>query len=182
MSRKKSNFDRKTLIEIGGRIRSIRKYLRLTQVEFAESIGISANYISTLENGEYAPSKLILLNIEHQYLIKPEQILTGQGFSFDHVRKSSLKEGELDLRPPALTFALKEPGETYQVQSLSIIQMAEVILNSQTEYAVALAPTIRAFYNAIEKEQRTLNLEKRLASLEEQFRKVNADLAKFIKE
>ncbi|QUH21728.1 helix-turn-helix domain-containing protein [Alkaliphilus sp. B6464] len=48
---------------IGANIKKARKSKSMTQLEVAEKINISRNYLSDLENGRYAPSseKLLLL-------------------------------------------------------------------------------------------------------------------------
>ena len=78
MSRKKSLFDKKNLIEIGSRIKEIREMHELNQAEFGKSIGISGNYMSDLELGKAEPSGPILLAIEYRYSVKREYILYGK--------------------------------------------------------------------------------------------------------
>ena len=90
MSRKKSTIDQLKLKKFGERLKSLRLYLKMSQRNFAKTIGISGNYVSYLENGKSAPSKPVLLAIKDQYLITPEQILTGNGFCLNKVKKYPL--------------------------------------------------------------------------------------------
>lgn len=64
-----------TRIEIGNRIRNFRVSHNLAQGEFAESIGISVNFLSELENGKKGFSSETLFNICHQYNISADYIL-----------------------------------------------------------------------------------------------------------
>ena len=95
MSRKKSPIDQKKLKKFGERLKSLRLSLNMSQRKFAKTIGISGNYISYLENGKSAPSRPILLAIKDQYLITPEQILTGKGFSLYNIKKYQSTKEEL---------------------------------------------------------------------------------------
>jgi transcriptional regulator with XRE-family HTH domain len=93
MSRKKTTFDTEKLKKIGDRIRGIRNATGLNQPPFAKMIGISQSSISDLENGKYPPSMPILLAIQNQYSVSPDQILTGEGFDLSKVKSSEQRPG-----------------------------------------------------------------------------------------
>ncbi|MEO0160283.1 MAG: LexA family transcriptional regulator [candidate division WOR-3 bacterium] len=70
------------LIEIGQRIKKVRKELGLTQEEFANKLGLHRNTIKKYENGESIPSTKFLKLLEYEFGINPRWILKGEGEMF----------------------------------------------------------------------------------------------------
>jgi len=64
-------------VTVGRRIREIRGF-DLTQEEFAERIGISQNYLSTMERGKVEIGAEILLRISQEFAKSVEWLLTGK--------------------------------------------------------------------------------------------------------
>jgi transcriptional regulator with XRE-family HTH domain len=64
-------------VALGRRIREMRGF-DMTQVEFAERIGISQNYLSTMERGQVEIGAEILLRISREFGKSVEWLLTGQ--------------------------------------------------------------------------------------------------------
>ena len=62
---------------IGRRIREMRG--DITQAEFAERIGISQNYLSTMERGKVEIGAEILVWISREFVKSVEWLLTGEG-------------------------------------------------------------------------------------------------------
>jgi len=62
---------------VGRRIREIRGF-DMTQAEFAERIGISQNYLSTMERGNVEIGAEILLRISREFLKTMEWLLIGE--------------------------------------------------------------------------------------------------------
>lgn len=85
MSRKKTTIGKNNLNKIGGRIQSLQNSTGLSQTEFGKSIGISQSSVSDLVRGLYPPSDPVLLAIQNRYSLKPDEILTGKGFSLKKV-------------------------------------------------------------------------------------------------
>jgi DNA-binding XRE family transcriptional regulator len=63
---------------VGRRIREMRGF-DMTQEEFAERIGISQNYLSTMERGKVEIGAEILLRISQEFAKSVEWLLTGKG-------------------------------------------------------------------------------------------------------
>jgi transcriptional regulator with XRE-family HTH domain len=63
---------------VGRRIREIRGF-NMTQAQFAERIGISQNYLSTMERGKVEIGAEILLRISREFTKSIEWLLTGKG-------------------------------------------------------------------------------------------------------
>ena len=62
---------------VGRRIREVRGF-DLTQEEFARRIGISQNYLSTMERGKVQIGSEILLRISREFGKSIEWLLTGE--------------------------------------------------------------------------------------------------------
>ena len=62
---------------VGRRIRELRGF-DLTQEEFARRIGISQNYLSTMERGNVQIGSEILLRISREFGKSIEWLLTGE--------------------------------------------------------------------------------------------------------
>lgn len=65
-----------------GRIKTLRKCLKLTQTEFGEKLGISMRGIQKWENGESVPQQSSLLLLKQIYNINPDWLLNGTGNMF----------------------------------------------------------------------------------------------------
>lgn len=64
-------------ISMGNRIRLRRKELRIKQSELAESLNISNNHISSIENGREKPSLDIFLRLCEELKVTPDYLLLG---------------------------------------------------------------------------------------------------------
>lgn len=64
--------------EIGQRIRNFRISKQLTQSQFAESLDVSTNYISEIENGKKRMSQDILCKLCLLYQLSADYILFGK--------------------------------------------------------------------------------------------------------
>jgi len=65
-------------VGVGRRIRELRGF-DMTQEEFAKRIGISQNYLSTMERGKVEIGAAILLRISQEFVKSIEWLLTGEG-------------------------------------------------------------------------------------------------------
>jgi transcriptional regulator with XRE-family HTH domain len=63
---------------VGRRIRELRGF-DMTQEEFARRIGISQNYLSTMERGKVQIGSEILLRMSREFGKSMEWLLTGEG-------------------------------------------------------------------------------------------------------
>lgn len=74
---------------IGERIKSVRKNLGLSQIEFAKGINISRQQIGLLEKDERTLTDRTLNDMVREYGISRDYILTGEGEMFMDLDKSS---------------------------------------------------------------------------------------------
>lgn len=66
----------------GSRLKAIRTTTGLTQKDFAKKAGISRTAYSNIELNIQSPSFSILINLQNQYNISVDWILTGNGNMF----------------------------------------------------------------------------------------------------
>lgn len=65
-----------------GRLKALRKELRLTQQEFADRVGISRGNIGAYEVGKNAPSDAVISLICREFHVNEEWLRTGNGKMF----------------------------------------------------------------------------------------------------
>jgi transcriptional regulator with XRE-family HTH domain len=70
------------LIEFGKRIREIRKQLHLSQIDFANAIGISNTFLSEVEKGKFKPGYDFFINTIKKFNINTRYLATGEGDIF----------------------------------------------------------------------------------------------------
>lgn len=64
-------------IVMGQRMKSRRKELKITQSQLAEDIGISKNYVSSIETGNETPSLDTFIRICNRLNVTPDYLLLG---------------------------------------------------------------------------------------------------------
>lgn len=67
---------------MNGRIKDVRKSLNLTQVKFAERLGITQNYLTRVESGDRTPSDQLIRSIIREYGVNGVWLRTGVGDMF----------------------------------------------------------------------------------------------------
>lgn len=76
--------------KIGDNIRSLRKRIGLTQIDFSRQIGVSQGTLSDIEQGHCNPSVETVLSINEKYGVSLDLILKGT--EDDHSAKLHLKD------------------------------------------------------------------------------------------
>lgn len=77
------------------RIKQIRKAAGLTQIEFAERIGLTRNYVAKLEIGDRAPSDRTISDICREFRVNEIWLRTGAGEPFDNEASREVEMTEL---------------------------------------------------------------------------------------
>ena len=72
---------------IGIRIKEIRKFLRLTQKEFAHTLDISGGYISDIEKGKKNPGRDVLEKLFERFNVNISYLFEGKGEYFSKTEK-----------------------------------------------------------------------------------------------
>lgn len=82
------------------RIKCLRKYLELSQKEFADRIHVSRNYIYQLESTDKPISKKFITLVCEEYNVNEDWLLTGEGDMFIEVnRRDAIREYMLSITP-----------------------------------------------------------------------------------
>lgn len=71
------------------RIKELRKYLNLTQQEFADKLGFKRNAIANYETGRNNPSEAAIILICNTWHINKEWLTTGKGEMFVKLDRNS---------------------------------------------------------------------------------------------
>jgi transcriptional regulator with XRE-family HTH domain len=90
---------REYLLELGKRVKMIRKELRISQKDFANKINISGSYLSEIEAGKSKPGYDFLFNISKICNVSLAYVLHGVGEIFtgiDYGPTITSKEPEQD--------------------------------------------------------------------------------------
>lgn len=69
-------------MDIGKRIKALRKNLGLTQMEFAARLKISKGFVSNLENGRVLPSEQLIRLISYEFISSEYWLASGEGEMF----------------------------------------------------------------------------------------------------
>lgn len=64
------------------RIKEVRKFLKMTQSEFAEKLNLSGNFIFLIEKGDRQPSDRTVLDICKEFNVSEHWLRTGEGEMF----------------------------------------------------------------------------------------------------
>ena len=91
---------REYLLELGNRVKMIRKELRISQKDFANKINVSGSYLSEIEAGKSKPGYDFLFNISKICNVSLAYVLHGVGEIFTGI----------DYGP---TISSKEPGNDH---------------------------------------------------------------------
>ncbi|MCU0285935.1 MAG: helix-turn-helix domain-containing protein [Acidobacteria bacterium] len=83
-------------IEIGERIKIIRKKLRFQQKEMAAALQIAASYLCEIESGKGNPGPELFVRLTSEYNINLNYLFTGQGEMFT-TGISKIQKQEFDL-------------------------------------------------------------------------------------
>lgn len=78
-------------MNIGSRIKKVRRELDLTQTEFASMLGLTQNTVTRYETGDRSPSNAVISLIVKAYNVNEKWLRTGEGELFTPVPKSQLE-------------------------------------------------------------------------------------------
>lgn len=127
-------------MNIGERIRKLRKTLDLTQQKFGERIGIKGNTVAQYELGRNKPLDSVITLICREFNVSENWIRTGTGEMF-------LKTPEEDLYSKAAASILKKE-DALAMEALKLyFQMSPEAKDAVSDYILQLADMIRAHQN-----------------------------------
>lgn len=86
-------------ISLGGRFKRVRKDKKLTQQLFATALGISAGFVSEIEQGNKMPGSEVLISLKRVFNVNIDWLLTGEGGVYE---KPSIPEAFPTILVPVL--------------------------------------------------------------------------------
>lgn len=95
-------------VEIGVRMRAVRKALRMTQAQLAEAAGIDASFYGQIERGANIPSLKTFLSIARGLGVEPAELLPGAARRRDRLYETAIERlvGGLDPRRRRLVLGM----------------------------------------------------------------------------
>lgn len=119
--------------DMGTRIKIRRKELRIKQAELAESLGISNNHMSSIENGKQKPSLDTFIKICQCLNVSPDYLLLGSMHAFnipkDIVDKLRLcKQSDIELANEFIELLVKRNLKDHTNNSFSYLRLMPFIL------------------------------------------------------
>ena len=119
--------------EQGDRLRIVRKQNKLTQKEFAESIGLLQSSYTNIENGVRSMTNQTMKLVCQNYNINEKWLLTGEGEQIDNAPKKSLLEKikneydfKTELQCKAMELFLKATDEQRELTVAAVKTLIEV--------------------------------------------------------
>jgi transcriptional regulator with XRE-family HTH domain len=112
----------------GQRIINLRKYLKASQIEFANTLGVSHSFISSIESGKNKPGYTFFKNLYLQYHVNPEYLFEGRGDMILKSKKENAPEkkdyGEFNDRIHEMLYYI----ENVPLVKLSVLQFFTTFL------------------------------------------------------
>lgn len=72
---------------MNGRIKELRKAMKLTQIEFGSRIGVKGNTVTGYENGLRSPSDAVIMSICKEFNVNEKWLRTGEGEMFNKMSR-----------------------------------------------------------------------------------------------
>ncbi|MBN1495905.1 MAG: helix-turn-helix transcriptional regulator [Spirochaetes bacterium] len=152
------------------RLKTLRKQKGFkTREEAAAAIGLSFGTYQRFERGGH-PSQKNIKKIVDYYGCSEPWLLTGYGPMYGDHEKDIVDQ---NTGPPYKvqtkeTSRVNDVGTEYSndIKVSEALMMTAIILESRTPYAAALNANIRAFHNAVEGDERLIQVNERLSALE----------------
>jgi len=168
---------------LGDNLKAFRKRFNLTQVEYANKLGITNGYVSDLEKNKAVPSESLIRNIETIFQINRNWLLTGEGEMF---RKESedpyiYKGGGGDKKNTPLYN--NAPGDDIDRLpgvdefAYAVAGLKEIFDSRDPVLLPAIQANIRAFQISVRRERQIYKQEKEIGVLKEECKDLKARLS-----
>jgi transcriptional regulator with XRE-family HTH domain len=175
-------------INIGRRIKTIRKREGLTQPELADALGIPLRTLQNYEGGANKPPADFLNFLNTEYGVDPTWILTGKGITPSPIPVSKRINNTLSEIAAAAPWATSDGGAIptadkpeVPVNIKDLTYKTIEVLESDTIYRTALASNINAFHQSIKMAEELKIMKSRQDAFEQHTKKSIDELAQQIK-
>lgn len=100
-------------VKLNGRVKELRKFLKLSQEAFGKGLGVTGAGISKIESGDRNLTPQMTLLICQQFGVNEDWLKTGNGEMFNHTSIDNIKLDEAlkifqSLRPEFQDYALEQ--------------------------------------------------------------------------
>ncbi len=121
---------------MNNRIKTIRQAAGLTQMQFAERIGLSRNYIALLEVGQRAPADRTIADICREFHVNEDWLRTGEGEPFAQLSREDtiaayvgrINGGKItDIEESIIKFMAETPVEEWESLAKALRRFAETM-------------------------------------------------------
>ena len=85
--------DKDKTVELGQRIKDLRRKLRISQADFARKVEISKTTVCHYESGQRVPDSNLTAKICSEFKVNVEWLLTGKGEMFKPTTKTTTATG-----------------------------------------------------------------------------------------
>jgi transcriptional regulator with XRE-family HTH domain len=169
---------------IHNNIKSLRKYIKMTQQEFAAPLGMAGNTLSDIETGKSEVTELLLIGICTVHKANRTYLETGEGYMLQVA-----PEGSETKSTPANTpipskadMIIAESLARYQIGALSVIEverirkmldmLLEILVSNSEETKNSIESNLFTFQHTVRSEKDNLRKDMEIATLKE----MNAEL------
>jgi SOS-response transcriptional repressor LexA len=130
---------------LGNRIKQIRKANKLTQKEFAASLGIAQGFLCAIERGRKKPSETLLIALQHRYNISKSWLSASENTTNTDTAEKPSPHSETQHRAPLVKVTAGSPSAFPPLSADEFISMPDLPANC---FAIKysgdfMAPTIR---------------------------------------
>ncbi len=138
------------------RIKQVREFLKLTQVEFCEKIGIQQGFLSAIEREKSKPSVESLMGIARAFKINTHWLLTGEGKMYQVRDEWEEETMGTQIADPEEKYELKKSQEEWMDELINMTRM--ILMEKASRHSKSLEENIRSFFQAVcdEKDLRQL--------------------------
>ena len=95
-------------VSLGQRIKEKRQTLKITQQELAQSLGITPQHISAIEQGKWAPSLAIVAKLAEELGVTTDYLLSGKEGIITDTIPAIKADKSLNLKAKKLLIGLVE--------------------------------------------------------------------------
>lgn len=162
------------------RLQRLAKEKNIFQADLVVALKKHSSTISKWWNGEIVPGPKNIRLIAHFFDCNEEWLATGKGepFPLPFTSYSPTQRVTELIAEEAMSQNDHEPEEQDHLSISEMLVMTTVILESNTVYRSALASNVRAFYEAVKREEEMRSVDERLEEMQGENRMMSERMAR----
>lgn len=124
-------------METGKRIKEVRTTLKLTQLAFADRLGLKRNTVGGYEIGAVVPSDRTILDICREFNVSEDWLRNGEGSMFAETSPNEeissfvgdILSGNPDFRQRFISVLARMTPDEWRILENKVLELAESIKN-----------------------------------------------------